>query len=368
MIKRAYVHTPFCSSLCSYCAFEKSLNLQHIPRWLDTIESEIRKELWQHAGADPDFVLDSIYFGGGTPSVLSPVQMERLCALFTPYIHEKTEWTVEVNPESVSPELLSVLKNAGVNRISIGVQSLNDDLLRTIGRKHSAAQAVDAIERIRDAGISNISADIITALPGQSETMLEEDLQKFVSLNLPHLSVYTLILEEHSVFGKTGVEPADEEQEALFYEKTVQFLKEAGYEHYEVSSFCKDQKKSAHNSAYWKDENYFGFGFGASGRDEKGTYHHKGSLADYLKAGYQKEYDTDQNRAFCAIMTGLRLFEGMEISQWNARYHDRLEKRAEAVMEKFPDSLRIEEGRLQCSEHGMEILDSLLLEFLEQDW
>ena len=365
MIRHAYVHVPFCASVCSYCAFFRSVNTNKMDAWMQVIEKEIQEELDRKRKEDPSFFLSTLYFGGGTPSLLSAGQLTKLLDLFKPYLQADAEITLEANPETADLEKLQALRQAGFNRLSVGLQSFDDEALKKMGRHHSAADSIAFLKNARKAGFDNISGDLMYAMPWQSLADIQEDVQQYLQLDLEHLSIYSLILEENSVFGKTGVRQADEDLEADAYEWICRTLKDHGYDHYEISSFAKEGRWSRHNLSYWQDEDYFGFGCGAWGRDEKGYYEGCHVLDSYLEKGYQKTYMADQDPAFEAIMMALRTRFGLDVKKWQTRYRKDFLKMYQSVLDKYPDKLVFENGRLFCTEKGMEILNSILVEFLE---
>ncbi len=200
--RSAYVHVPFCHGICSYCAFYRRVS-QDRTGWLDLVCDEIRKVEIRE--------LDTLYFGGGTPSILTEDEFDRIRSLFPKQIHE---FTMECNPEDITPEKAAFWKSRSVNRISMGVQTFDDRLLKSIGRRHSAQKAREAVEILRRAGFENLSIDLIFGLPGQTLQDVERDVMEFLQMDLPHLSIYSLQIEPDSVFGKQGVHPCDEDLEA----------------------------------------------------------------------------------------------------------------------------------------------------------
>lgn len=365
MIPSAYVHVPFCASICSYCAFSRSANLRLIEPWLQRITNEITNELSAARQKDPDFALQTIYIGGGTPSVLSTEQLARLLVCLKDFFDPQGEWTIEANPESMDEEKLALCKAMGVNRLSIGVQSFDDQRLKALGRRHTAARARESFEAARIAGFDNISLDLMYGFVDESLEQLNADLECFLALDAEHLSIYSLILEPDSVLGKrSGYEEIEEEAGALQYERIEEVLQKAGYEHYEISSYAKNGRYGEHNCRIWMDGPYYGFGYGAIGRDDTGLHHFAGSLADYVSGKGNREYEPDDNPWFDALMTGLRTVFGIDVEAWNDKYQKDLEKEFAGVLRKYPDGLCIENGRLKATKKGMEILDSILVDFL----
>lgn len=369
-----YVHIPFCRSLCSYCAFDRTLNLSKIEPWLEKITEEASQKIQSLKKDRPDFHIDTLYFGGGTPSVLNLAQLEQLSGVFKDYTDEQTEWTMELNPEGVDLNYLSRLRNLGINRLSIGIQSFHDPLLKRMNRHHTAAEAAKAVRLAKKAGFDRISADLIYALPEESMEDLKEDLQSFLNLNIDHLSIYSLQIEPRSVFGAENLQPIDEDMEADQYELIRSTLTKAGYEHYEISSFARYHQYSRHNSSVWLGEDYAGIGYGACGRDQKGYYFHDQSLQNYLEQGAVCEY-SESDFFFTDLMMSLRTRFGADLDSWNRKYSAALfsgrsfEEIFREILEKYPEELNMVScpsgKRLVCTEKGMEILNSILVDFME---
>ncbi|MGM9885868.1 MAG: radical SAM family heme chaperone HemW, partial [Lactococcus sp.] len=244
--KAAYIHIPFCSHICYYCDFAKVfLEGQPVDDYLDALIEEFRS---YHITS-----LKTLYIGGGTPSVLEPEQMKKLLSALTENLDLSvlSEFTVEANPGDLSEEMVEVLANSPVNRVSLGVQTFNNKLLKKIGRVHTEAQVYESIEKLRANGFDNITIDLIYALPGQTMEMVIEDLDKLLALNLPHVALYSLILEDHTIFmnrQRRGIlRLPNEDKNADMYEYIIKRLTENGYEHYEVSNFGKPGYESQHN-------------------------------------------------------------------------------------------------------------------------
>ncbi len=365
MIPSAYVHVPFCSSICSYCAFAKSARLELVDTWLDALQSEVEAELGPLKQNHPDFRFQTLYFGGGTPSVLNLSQTKRLLELFKYFANENTEWTVEVNPESITKEKLRLYREAGVNRVSIGLQTFDEERLKQIGRTNTVPNSLKAIALLKESGIERICADLMYGFPGESLEDLNRDLDAFLNLDISHLSIYSLILEPGTRFGsRYSEDDLDEDLCALQYETIEKRLEAAGYEHYEISSYAKNQAYGKHNLLIWQDGLYYGFGLGAVGRDETGLYEHASSLKAWMENPFEKIRPENPNPEFDAIMTGLRTREGLDVQKWNAKYGMDLESRYVDVLDKWKDVFIRKDGKLSLSESGMEVLDSILVDFL----
>jgi len=261
-IRHIYVHIPFCARICPYCAFYKDLlDRSQTSRFCEALLQEL-------VGRDPrahDLTPSTIYFGGGTPTALNIAQLQLLLRGF----HEKLdlshliEWTIEANPGSVSARKAALLKKFGVNRISLGVQSWDDELLKLLGREHNALQAEESFRILRDAGFTNINVDLMFALPGQTDHQWRATLEKTLALQPEHISTYCLTYEEDTEFflrHARGEFRQDTDADAGFFETTMAILQDAGYEHYEISNYAHPGFESVHNRAYWSGNDYLGLG------------------------------------------------------------------------------------------------------------
>ena len=260
-IRHIYVHIPFCARICPYCAFYKELlDRSQTQRFCDAI----LRELKAHA-RDRQLRPTTIYFGGGTPTALTSAQLELLLSGFCDALDlsDLIEWTTEANPGSVSATKAASLRRLGINRISLGVQSWDDDLLKLLGREHNAKQAEESFEIFRRAGFSNINVDLMFGLPGQTLGQWRETLERTLSLGPEHISTYCLTYEEDTDFflrHSRGEFRQDSDADAEFFELTMSMLEDAGYEHYEISNYARPGFRSAHNRGYWSGAEYLGIG------------------------------------------------------------------------------------------------------------
>lgn len=257
-----YLHIPFCEKKCIYCDFYSIENSSPMEEFLSTLHVEI--DAYAEFGKQESF--ETIFFGGGTPSLLSPQQLESILSHLhhTYSIESDAEITVETNPGTVTREKLTAYRTLGVNRLSIGIQSFHEDELRFLSRIHDSAQALDCIRSAREAGFDNLSIDLIYALPDQTKERWEANLQKAVALSPNHISAYGLIVEDNTPLSRMVssrlVSPKPSDEEAEFYELTMSYLDAHGFEHYEVSNYAKPGFRSRHNYNYWRHENYLSFG------------------------------------------------------------------------------------------------------------
>lgn len=279
----AYVHIPFCTQICYYCDFSKVfIKNQPVDAYLQALIAEFRSyEISQ---------LKTLYIGGGTPTAINAQQLDYLLTELTRDLDVASleEFTIEANPGDLDAEKIAVLQASAVNRVSLGVQTFNDKHLKQIGRSHNEAQIYETIDSLKAAGFSNISIDLIYALPGQTLEQVKENVAKALALDIPHLSLYSLILEHHTVFmnkmrrGKLNL--PTEDLEAEMFEYIIQEMEAHGFEHYEISNFGKPGYYSQHNLMYWNNDHYYGCGAGASGYLDGIRYRNRVPIQHYLKA------------------------------------------------------------------------------------
>ena len=279
----AYVHIPFCTQICYYCDFSKVfIKNQPVDSYLEHLLREYRSYDIQK--------LRTLYIGGGTPTALSAPQLEVLLDGLTKNLDLSVleELTIEANPGDLDEDKIGVLKNSAVNRVSLGVQTFDDKMLKKIGRSHLEKDIYENIDRLKLAGFDNISIDLIYALPGQTMEQVKDNVAKAIALDIPHMSLYSLILENHTVFMnrmRRGKLPLPKEEvEAEMFEFIIAALERAGFEHYEISNFSKPGFESRHNLMYWDNAEYYGIGAGASGYVDGVRYKNHGPIRHYLKA------------------------------------------------------------------------------------
>ncbi len=315
-----YVHIPFCRSKCIYCGFYSVASERLKEAFIGALCTEIdmRKDYTgtRHA--------DTLYFGGGTPSCLSLSELRRVTDTLenTYCIAPETERTIEVNPEDIDAGKLEGWKALGFNRLSIGVQSFRDDLLKNIHRRHTSRQVTEGIEAAKKQGFDNISIDLIIGLPGQSMEMLQRDLTLALQLEVDHISVYMLSVDAGSVLEKQYRRglfcPPSDDELAEKYEVVVQILKNAGYEHYEISNFARKQKYSVHNTSYWQQRPYVGFGPAAHSYNltsRQWNISHLKNYIDGLNDGilhFEREELSEIDRYNEYVMTNFRTMWGIK--------------------------------------------------------
>jgi len=261
IVRHIYVHIPFCARICPYCAFYKELlDRSQTQRFCEALLSELGQQ-----AKDRHLLPSTIYFGGGTPTALTTAQLEFLLGGFSKALDlsELIEWTTEANPGSVSAGKSALLRRLGINRISLGIQSWDDGLLKLLGREHNAKQGEESFAIFRNAGFSNINVDLMFGLPGQTIQQWQSTLERTVSLGPEHISTYCLTYEEDTDFflrHTSGEFRQNSDADAEFFEMTMSILEAAGYEHYEISNYARPGFRSAHNRAYWSGSDYLGIG------------------------------------------------------------------------------------------------------------
>ena len=326
-----YVHIPFCASRCSYCDFFSTLSLADAgERYVDALIAEARLRRDELRGES----VKTLYLGGGTPSQLPLTLLGRLVAGLKGVLDlgGVEEFTIEANPDDVAPDWCDALLPLGVNRVSMGVQSFEDHILRAIGRRHTARQAVQAVENLRHAGIRNISIDLIYGLPGQTLDSWTCSVEQAIALVPQHISAYGLTYEQGTRLWRQRergeVTEVPEEQCLKMYRILVDKLQSAGYEHYEISNFALHGYHSRHNSSYWNDTPYLGLGAAAHSYDGKVRRYNPADLLGYIdkiKAGetaYEQESLTWQERYDERVMLGLRTASGVDADRLRQDFGD----------------------------------------------
>ena len=328
-----YFHIPFCRRICAYCDFYKNADLRLMEQTLAAMEREVvmRRNFLRGEA------VRTIYFGGGTPSLVPTEWIARAIELCRARFDcsQLEEVTLEANPDDLSTEYLAGLRAAGVNRLSIGIQSFDDEVLRTMNRRHDAAAAVRAVETARAVGFDNITIDLIYGLPFGPKDALTRSLAQAVALGVEHISAYHLTIEPNTRFGRMAergeLAPVPEEESERQYNQVHTTLTAAGYDHYEISNFAREGRRSRHNSSYWQSQPYLGIGPAAHSFDGESRLWARSSVAEYL-AGvdrgecYENELLTATDRYNETIMTALRCREGIDLAELEKKFgRDRME-------------------------------------------
>ena len=351
-IKSLYIHIPFCHKICDYCDFTK---LQYFRNFAIDYLKALKDELDSYHIKN----LKTIYVGGGTPTALEDDLFEELLKIIDTYVEGVKEYTFEANPESLSLNKIKLLKQHGVNRISIGVQTTNDEILKLVNRDHSFKQVQKAIKNLKDYGIDNINVDLILGLPHSSKTILQEDLKNVLSLDVKHISCYGLTINPHTaLYNKGFKEPAGDLLREL-YDVVEETLTNNGFVHYEVSNWCKPGYQSEHNLTYWRNEQYYGCGLGASGYIGETRYKNTVNLSQYLKRAFvfEKEHVSNKDKLTYQIMLNLRTIEGLDFNF--------VKNKEKEIKELISSGLvKLENNHLIATYDGMMVLDQIILKLL----
>ena len=362
-IRHLYVHVPFCAHICAYCDFAHvTYREKTADAWLQAIQKEM-----EHAGIPA--VLETIYVGGGTPTALSNDQLEQLLSLLDPYTEGVKEYTIEINPETLDEAKVKILKKHGINRASVGFQSSDPELLSLMGRNHDLEMMHTCMDLLRQYGITNISLDLMYSLPNQTMEQLQQSVFDALSLQPVHLSLYSLTIEENTVFGKKGYAHLDEDSEADMYEWIVDTLHAKGYHQYEVSNFALDGYTSMHNIGYWQYDDFIGIGAGASGKENGCRYDHDRSIKEYIADPYHRVLIplSKEEQMFESLMMGIRMKEGMDLTLFENRFHESFVHHYGTVLDRMVKQgyMEIKDGKVRASDSGYVIMNSILVEFME---
>jgi oxygen-independent coproporphyrinogen-3 oxidase len=351
MVKSCYIHIPFCKSICSYCDFPKvCYQKKWIKPYLDALSNEIKT----YYRGD---ILKTIYIGGGTPLALEEEQLEQLFKIIDSLKKETNiEYTIEGNIDNITKEKIELLKKYGINRVSLGVETFNQQLLKELNRTGTIEEVTEKVNLLKENGITNINLDFMYAI-SDDISIVEDDLSKILSLDVPHISTYSLILEEHTLLKINNKEYISEEIDAMMYETIGNTLKEHGYIHYEVSNFAKPSYESKHNLTYWHNEEYYGFGLGAAGYI-KDRYENTRNLNQYINQNLNRKVEEidDKLKKEYELILNLRTIKGINKNNYKEKYHTNIEDDfniekllKQNLLEEKEEYLRIPEDKIYLS-------------------
>ena len=371
--KSIYIHFPFCVRKCAYCDFYSETQLGLIPDYIKALEKEMTQR------AVPDAPVDTVYMGGGTPSLLDIKQVELILGMIRDRVcvSPDAEITMEINPGTVDSGYLAGLTGAGVNRLSIGVQSFNDSKLVFLNRIHNADEAIRTIEYAGKAGFENISIDLIYGVPGETRASWIKDLKKALETGVSHISAYMLTLEAGTPLAEQMKQgrfiPFDSDMMSLFFKMTSRYLNQAGFEQYEISNFSKKRRyRSRHNSKYWALIPYMGFGAAAHSYDGTArSWNHKSiekymaGLSSGLTGVEDQETLTLEQKLTEFIMLRLRTLEGIDLKEFQERFHISFQNRFEKILSRILDQDLgfIEDDRFALNLEGKTYLNSIVETF-----
>ena len=378
------MHIPFCVRKCNYCDFLSAPAQEEVRRrYVQCLTEEIRR----FDKADEYEVKSVVFFGGGTPSILDGGEiaalMEELEKKFS--FAEIPEITIECNPGTLTPEKLGIYRGCGINRLSLGLQSADENELRLLGRIHTWEDFYRNYEQAREREYTNINVDLMSALPGQTASSWQKTLQKVLALGPEHISAYSLIIEEGTPFydwyggvdesrvrGRESADstilPSEEEEREMYYE-TKRLLAQSGYHRYEISNYAKPGYECIHNSGYWLRREYAGFGLGAASQIKDLRYKNTEKLENYLKGDFSKEEMqtlTKQEKIEETMYLGLRMMQGVSLQDFEKSFGVPMETLYKETLEKLQRQglLQIKDGRLQLTDLGIDVSNAVMAEFL----
>jgi len=375
-----YIHIPFCEKKCAYCDFPSAPASAEVKmQYVEALLKEIRA-----FEAPVNVEVVSVFFGGGTPSVLPAEKIGQiLTELREKFLFAKeTEISLEANPGTVTFEKLTDYRKYGINRLSFGLQSANDEELQKLGRIHDYATFLESYRLARKAGFANLNVDLMSALPGQSVESWEETLRKVLELEPEHISAYSLIIEEGTPFyeryeedvvlREQGEEPKllpSEETEREIYRRTEELLGNAGYLHYEISNYAKPGKECRHNIGYWERRDYVGFGLSAASLLHPYRYHNTEDLKEYLEGKFEKkdfEELTQENQMEETMFLGLRMLEGVSKTRFQEQFSCPLADVYQKELKKLKDAGLVEENEefVRLTKRGIDVSNQVMAEFL----
>ena len=369
-----YIHIPFCKRRCIYCDFFSTTQSEKKAEYVHALvrELEMRKD---YMGEEE---IETIYLGGGTPSQLSQEELEEIFAyIYKVYkVTPDAEITLEANPDDLTPEYISMLRSLPINRISMGIQTFQEETLKLLHRRHTARQAIEAFRRCREAGFQNISIDLMYGLPGETLETWEQDLQQAIDLHPEHISAYHLIYEEGTTLWnlreQNKVEEAEEELSLTLFKTLIERLTKAGYQHYEISNFCLPGLHSRHNSSYWTGKKYLGCGPSAHSFDGISRQWNVSSLEKYLEGIRSNQLDLEleeldlYTRYNDFVITSIRTCWGMPLAQLRITYGETLYNYCLRMAKPHIEQgvLEIKEDTLKLTPQGIFISDGIMSDLL----
>ena len=374
-----YVHIPFCATRCSYCGFYSTTKLDLQDRYVDSLCREIalRKEYLSSYSTDSkaaNTIIRTIYIGGGTPSQLSRYSLEKLFHAIDTYLEcSPEEVTMEVNPDDVTNDLAETISALHINRVSMGAQTFDDNRLKFLNRRHKSFQVERAIDILHEHGVGNISIDLMFGFPGQTCDSWKEDVRRAISLDIQHISAYSLMYEEgtklYRMLKENMIKEIDEEVSLNMYNELINILCGAGYEHYEISNFAKKGYRALHNSSYWRDIPYLGIGAAAHSYNIKSRQWNVSDINKYIESISHDtvpftfesiDADTHYNDI---VTTELRTSEGIDLSRLDDKYMQYIVKQAARhVADKTVD---INDGHLKLTREGLYISDMIMSDLMK---
>ncbi len=367
-----YIHIPFCASRCIYCAFYSTVKHGQRSAYIDSLihEMQLRTDFLPQGN---DATINTIYIGGGTPSQICRTDIDRLFNnIYKVYGCKSSETTVEVNPDDVDANLVRCLVNNGVNRVSMGAQSFDDELLRWLHRRHSSKQVYEAVDCLRHGGIARISVDLMYGFPNQTAEQWQYDIDEVIKLGVEHVSAYSLMYEEgtplYRLLEKHEIKENDEELSLLMYNMLVEQLRSAGYEHYEVSNFALPGCRAQHNSSYWNDTPYIGLGAAAHSYNRSVRQWNVSDIDAYMEAinegrvPFEQESIDADTHYDDLVTTALRTSNGLDLTMLSAQHQDYLLKMAQPYL--LAKRMEQKGNRIRICENSFMISDMIMSDLM----
>lgn len=353
-----YIHIPFCEKICSYCDFCKMFyNENIVDNYLEQLEKEIRT---LYKGEE----LRTIYIGGGTPSCLSVKQLEKLFEIINLFKkNNNVEFTIECNFSNTTIEKLELFKKYGINRISFGLETTNSKQLKFLEREENSEKTKEIISLCKKLGFDNINVDLMYALPGETIDDLKCDLDFIKSLDIEHVSCYSLIVEDHTKLGIKNTENIDGDLDYQMYLEICKFMSDNGFNHYEISNYSKKGYESKHNLVYWNNDKYYGFGLGASGYIDNRRTTNTRSISNYLKGKYllEEEILEKDDLIYYEIILNLRKSSGIDLEKLYSLYNVKLDYTELVNL----GLLKLDENKLYIPEDKWYISNEIIIRLLE---
>lgn len=367
-----YIHIPFCASRCIYCAFYSTVKHGQRSAYIDSLihEMQLRTDFLPQGN---DATINTIYIGGGTPSQISRTDIDRLFNnIYKVYGCKSSETTVEVNPDDVDANLVRCLVNNGVNRVSMGAQTFDDERLSWLHRRHSSKQVYEAVDCLRQRGIARISVDLMYGFPNQTAEQWQYDIDEVIKLGVEHVSAYSLMYEEgtplYRLLEKHEIKENDEELSLLMYNTLVEQLRSAGYEHYEVSNFALPGCRAQHNSSYWNDTPYIGLGAAAHSYNRSVRQWNVSDIDAYMEAINEGRVPFEQERIDAdthyddLVTTALRTSDGLDLTMLSAQHQDYLLKMAQPHL--LAKRMERKGNRIRICENSFMISDMIMSDLM----
>lgn len=372
-----YIHIPFCKQACSYCDFYFVTGQQYKQEFVDQLIEEINARENTKFSKEP---VQTIYFGGGTPSLLSVEQVQAIMgAIRNVFQLDLKEVTLEMNPDDVNPEYLDGLKTSGITRASMGVQTFDADLLNFMNRAHTSEEALGCLQMLKESDFEVFTVDLIYGNPGQSLTSLENDIETLLKFDPPHISAYSLTIEPKTRLGvqvKLGrLVPPEDDILSEHFDLVEKKFAESGIQQYEVSNFAKPGKEAMHNSNYWSHENYLGLGPGAHSfwweekKNSAQRWSNEKNIKSYLRGEWKEQFDAEtldlENLAEERLMLGLRTKAGVSEFELKSRYNFEFSSEQESYMSKKVEEGKVTmNGSINLTTQGLKIADAIVLDLL----